>query len=255
MSVASRLFFSGALRAALNPGSRSNALLASGACAVALLAAPVAHSATIFIQILDNGVLVATTSSSTGSAHLTDTTAPGFTSISVDAVGLPDLPGGDLSSTALSVSAAATTIAHTLAIDIFQTGVSVPAPGRTDSTFSVNNLIGSTTIGPTVETTFWGGTSSTFGTKLASDTFPAGTQSVGAGPFAVLAGAAFTSDAEQYVVPFAANPRAQSANDTIELTTSIPEIPKWAMLLLGFGGLGYAVLRRTKSERKQAAIT
>ena len=36
---------------------------------------------------------------------------------------------------------------------------------------------------------------------------------------------------------------------------SIPEPSTWAMMLLGFAGLGYAALNRAKSPRKEAAIT
>jgi hypothetical protein len=54
---------------------------------------------------------------------------------------------------------------------------------------------------------------------LASAAFSARTVVDGSGPTAAIAGATFTSDAQQYIIPFMARASAQPANVTIELTT------------------------------------
>lgn len=244
MSVISRLFLPGGLKAALNRLSVSKTMLAGGACAAALLTAPVAHSAVLFLQVWDNGALIGSAGPSTfGIIHFTDTGDPAFASISVDANGPSVLPFADLSSTTLDISSGSISTPHVLTVDVFQIGVSAAAGTNTMSTFTVNNLIGHP--GPTTESTFFDGTDSTLGTLLHTATFPAGTTTATFGPVNTVLTSALTADAEQYTITFT-RPR-QSANDTIELTTGIPETSTWAMMLLGFASLAYAAHRRVKA--------
>jgi hypothetical protein len=136
---------------------------------------------------------------------------------------------------------------HVLDIEVYQIGVSSPPGSTTESTFTVNNLIG--TPGPTTLNDFFNGTSSTLGTFLAGASFPAGTVTDTVGPEANTIGPALTADAQQYLITF--NAAAESANDTIQLTTTPPGVPEpstWAMMVLGFGLLGFAAVRRARRE-------
>jgi hypothetical protein len=220
-------------------------LLAGSVCAAALAGAPVAHSAILNISVFDNGGLVGIAPPSINGIATFNASAvddPNFSSINVRADGPPILPGGDLSTVTLNISAASTfTGTHILTIDVFQTGVLLPAGTTTDSTFTVNNLIG--TPGPTVETDYFNGTSSTLGTLLNTASFPAGTVTESIGPIANFVGPALTADAQQYMITL--NAPIESANDTIQLITSsaVPEPSTWAMMVMGFAGLGFAAYR------------
>jgi hypothetical protein len=44
-----------------------------------------------------------------------------------------------------------------------------------------------------------------------------------------------------------------SANDTIDLSAVVPEMSTWAMMLLGFAGLGYAGYRTSRRAAAAAA--
>jgi hypothetical protein len=231
------------------------ALIASGGCAVALAAAPVAHSAVLNISVFDNGTLVGSAPPSTfGISTFSDngTLDPNFASIVVRANGPLILPNADLSSVTLDISAAAGFVGtHVLTIDVFQTGVSSPAGSNTESTFTVNNLIGAP--GPTTESDFFNGTSSTLGTLLHTASFPAGTTNATVGPLLDTIGPALTADAQQYMITFSAP--VESANDTIQTISraAIPEPSTWAMMLLGFAGLGFVSYRKAKSRRTESS--
>ena len=234
--------------------SHFKSLIAGGVCAVALAAAPGAHAAVLEISVFDNGVLVGSSPPSTfGIAAFSDngTLDPAFAAIGVIANGPLLISNPDLSAVTLDISAgAAFTGTHTLTIDIFQTGVSAPAGATASSTFTVNNLIG--TPGPTTLTDFINGTSSSLGTMLSSQTFPAGTKDDTDLVTSTL-GTKLTADAEQFSITFSR--RGQSANDTIELTVAnVPEPSTWVMMALGFVGLGYAAVRRGSKDRSALAI-
>jgi hypothetical protein len=232
------------------------AKLAATVCAAGLVAAPVAHGAILNISVFDNGTLIGSAGPSTfGVVNFTDngTLDPNFASIQVQANGPGLLPNSDLSSVTLDISASTGfTGPHVLDIEVYQTGVLELPGSKTESTFTVNNLIG--TPGPTTLNDFFNGTSSTLGTFLAGATFPAGTVTDTVGPIANTIGPALTADAQQYLITF--NAGGESANDTIQLTTSAPAIPEpstWALMLLGFAGLGFAAMRRGPREAISAA--
>ena len=221
-------------------------LLAGAVCAAASAAAPIAHSAILNISVFDNGALIGSAGPSTfGVVNFTDngTKDPNFASIQVQANGPGLLPNSDLSSVTLDISAGAGfTGTHVLDIEVYQTGVLELPGSKTESTFTVNNLIG--TPGPTTLNDYFNGTSSTLGTFLAGASFPAGTVTDTVGPVANTIGPALTADAQQYMITFSAP--VESANDTIQLTTTAPAIPEpstWAMVVLGFAGLGFAAYR------------
>lgn len=217
-----------------------NKLVATAALFAALTAP--AAAAQINVAVFDNGVLVGSTTSSTGSFTLNASDA-NFDVLTLSGAGAPDLPKADLSTITLDVTSGAITATHHLAIDVFQTGVTAPA-SRTESTFTSNALVG--TPGPTTESTFINGTTSTLGTLVETATFPAGTVDGSVGPLSRLEGA-ITADAEQYLIAFTAP--NQSSNDTIQFETGIPEASTWAMLISGFALLGFAGLRNRLVNR------
>jgi hypothetical protein len=228
--------------------SHFKALIGGGVCAVALAAAPVAHSAVLNISVFDNGALVGSAPPSTfGISTFSDngTLDPNFASIVVRANGPRILPNADLSSVTLDISAAAGFVGpHVLTIDVFQTGVSSPAGSKTETTFTTNNLIG--TPGPTTESDFFNGTTNTLGTLLHTASFPAGTTNATIGPLLDTIGPAITADAQQYMITFSSP--VESANDTIQTIVAIPEPSTWAMMLLSFAGLGFVSYRKAKSR-------
>jgi hypothetical protein len=207
-----------------------NKLLLSAALLAAFGASPA--SATLQIEVFDNGALIDNvTGITTGAASLTANDA-NFANITVAAQGSPILPNADLSSVTLDATAAAGfTGAHILTVDILQSAIT--GTGNTLSTFTVNGLVNDP--GPTTESTFANGG------LLASHTFPVALLDGSFGPVSAATGA-FSSDEIQFAVDFTA-PR-QSFGGSAQLTTGVPEPSTWAMLLLGFGFLGFVVNRR-----------
>lgn len=211
-----------------------------------------AQAGILDIAVFDNGTLIGNAPVSTnGIASFIDTGVldPNFQQISVTANGPPVLPGGDLTSITADISASSTfTGSHTIDLEIYQTGIMVS--GGVDSTFSVNNLVGNP--GPTTESTFVGGTSSTLGTQVSTFTFPVGTVTESQGPFLSSVGAN-VADAQQYLITFTAP--SQSATDTIQFTAAsvVPEPSTWALLGLGFAFLGFLGRVTTKTPRSLVA--
>lgn len=195
---------------------------------LASLASPAA-AAQLNIEVFDGATLVDSVTSVDGIANLSATDV-NFASIDVTATGAPIVPNADLSTVELNVKGASAGT-HVLTIDVFQTGVSAPAGSRLESTFSTNDLIGDP--GPTVESTFFNGTSGSLGALLATHTFAVGDIVDSFGPVTTPIGTALFADAHQYMVTFTA--AGQSSNDTIELSTTVPEASTWAMMVLGLG--------------------
>jgi hypothetical protein len=210
-----------------------NKLLLSAAL-LAALASPA--RATLQIEVFDNGALIDNvTGITTGAASLTANDA-NFANITIAAQGSPILPNADLSSVTLDASAAAGfTGSHTLTVDILQSAID--GRGNTLSTFTVNGLTNDP--GPTTESTF------ADGGLLASHTFPVALLDGSAGPFSAATGP-FTSDETQFAIDFTA-PR-QSFGGSIQLTTGVPEPSTWALMLLGFGLLGFVGVRSRASR-------
>ena len=210
-----------------------NKLLLSAAL-LAALASPA--RATLQIEVFDNGALIDNvTGITTGAASLTANDA-NFANITIAAQRSPILPNADLSSVTLDASAAAGfTGSHTLTVDILQSAID--GRGNTLSTFTVNGLTNDP--GPTTESTF------ADGGLLASHTFPVALLDGSAGPFSAATGP-FTSDETQFAIDFTA-PR-QSFGGSIQLTTGVPEPSTWALMLLGFGLLGFVGVRSRASR-------
>jgi hypothetical protein len=211
-----------------------NKLLLTAAFLAAIGASPA--SATLQIEVFDNGALIDNvTGITTGAASLTANDA-NFANITIAAQGSPILPNADLSSVTLDASAAAGfTGSHVLTVDIIQSAIT--GLGNTLSTFTVNGLTNDP--GPTTESTFANGG------LLASHTFPVALLDGSFGPVSAATGP-FTSDETQFAVDFTA-PR-QSFGGSIQLTTGVPEPSTWALLVLGFGVLGLLGFQKRKAQ-------
>ena len=98
-----------------------------------------------------------------------------------------------------------------LSIDIYQTGISMPAGTSVSSTFTINGV---GAPGPSTLSDFYNGTltpSPTLGTALEAATFPA-IATGDSGRLTNSIGQAITADAEQYTITFTAP--NQSVTDT-----------------------------------------
>jgi hypothetical protein len=211
-----------------------NKLLLTAALLAAFGASPA--RATLQIEVFDNGTLIDNvTGITTGAASLTANDA-NFANITINAQGSPILPNADLSSVTLDASAAAGfTGSHELTIDVLQSDIT--GRGNTLSTFTVNGLTNDP--GPTTESTF------ADGSLLATHTFPVALLDGSFGPVSTATGA-FTSDEAQFAIDFTA-PR-QSFGGSVQLTTNVPEPSTWAMILLGFGILGFLGFQKRKEQ-------
>lgn len=210
------------------------------ACGSLLVWSEATH-ATLNCTITVDGTQIAVCpTNNTGDLNFSGADAPLFSSFSLTANGSPILPQPDLSSVTLDVTAASTfTGTHVLGVDIFQTNVSSPSGTTLETTATINNLIG--VPGPTTLSDFVNGTSSTLGTTLRSNTFPA-TFTGAVGPFDDTIGVPITADAHQFLITFSAPD--QSANDTIQTqgVVAVAEPRSLAMLgsaLMMMGFLGW----------------
>jgi hypothetical protein len=147
------------------------------------------------------------TDGGTGALNKTCSNA-NFASITVTAVGHPNLPQPGLAATALSVTSGALTTSDTLTIDVAQTGLSF-AGGQASVNLTVGGLTGG--AGPVTLTAFGPG-----GTPMFAHTFtaPDGVTSaaIPVGPI--------TNDVAQFKVTFSGS--GQSVNAIISITGTAP---------------------------------
>lgn len=219
-----------------------NAIPAFAAALIATTGAvSAAHSAIISIGTALNGGAITTQATGTAPGPVSFSGAVGAYNINVvDAV--------DLTTSSLNSNAQDATSTGTL--DVLDVYVSVSditgLSGLKEalSGLTVNFLSPGWSVS---ESTFEDNTNTVFGTMnlLATRTFTSGPDA-----FASLNSVNVTS-------PFSVTERYQissggvsgAANDTIDLSAVVPEMSTWAMMLLGFVGLGFAGYRRTREPR------
>jgi hypothetical protein len=200
-----------------------------GIASVALLATCLASAAgaTVFIGI-DGTQVPGATGATSASAN---TTSGGYTiSVNASNTGSPDY----LASNQLSVS---TTTGGTLTIDVTETGLTQNAAQLFLSTFGSNSITGGGTL---TEQTFLDTGNGVFTTvtPLGSQTFTGGGFVPQIANLGTVPGT--FSITEVYTLNLS-GPGSFNANIDV---SAVPEASTWAMLILGFLGVGFAGYRR-----------
>jgi len=201
--------------------------VASLLCGIALAAAlpAAANAATVTISLQENGgAIVTEASSNTGLATFSGTfgafTVNNITGESNPIV--PDLINGN--------SINVTGSAGVLNVFVTASGLTTPT-NAFFSSFTENTLPAGVTV---QELTFFNST------LLGSMTFNPGPQSSGAQTSFLNSGAGPYSVTEEYIITATGN--GGNANSTI--VVSVPEPSTWAMMILGFLGVGFLAYRR-----------
>jgi hypothetical protein len=193
----------------------------------------------------DGGAFGCSATSSTGALTFSPSLA-NFGNVTVASSGVPIENNPDLATTDLSADTiTGFTGTHTLDIRVFQTGLT-SVNANLQSTFTVNNLIGTSAFaGPSTLSDFTGGSGTSLGNPLHSDTF--GAVPIGAtieGPTLING---ITSDAQEFLVTF--TQAGQSVTDTIQTIGVAAAVPEpGSMMILATGALG--LLWARKSGRK-----
>jgi len=216
-----------------------------GICLAAALGAN-AHAELISIGMQETGV--------NGGAITTEATGSGVTGFfgsygsfsvnfesaaDVSALGLPTL----LSSNTLNIANAAP---GTLEVWVTAQGLSLPGLVRQlESSFTVNGLVNASIV----EKTYYSSSNALYGGTLlgtfSTSATPANSTSLGpvenlTGPFSVT---------EEYIITSQPN---GSANLTATIA-AVPEPSTWAMLLVGFAGVGFVACRKRSGARLRLA--
>lgn len=209
------------------------------AAAVVLFCSTGAHAA-LSIDVSDNGVSIGSETTAASTASLTITSDPAFASITVDVIGNTVWGQGNLSSTVQAVRSSLVSGIVGLDVFVIQTQVTVH---KTESTFSVDNSGNLEQV--TTALTF-----SNIHYPFAAVTFPSGTTQSSVGPI-YNAGQLFSLDGNVYYISFYGP--GQGVSGSIDLATNSPELSTWAMMLLGFAGLGFASSRASRRlHRKES---
>ena len=212
-------------------------LVAAGA--IAGLSVP-AHAATISIGTALNGGAITLRASGATPGPVSFSGPVGGYNINV--VDGTDLTAASLNSNAQDATATGTSDALDIFVSVSDiTGLSGLKTAQ--SGLTVNFLTAGWTV---TESTFEDNTNTVFGMAnlLTTRTFTSGPDI-----FSGLASVSVTSPfsvTELYRI--SSNGLIGAANDTIDLSAVVPEPSTWAMLGIGFAGLGYIGFRRTRAR-------
>jgi hypothetical protein len=200
------------------------------------LAAASPASAGIFIGVSVNGgpITQVAVDAATGVVNYNATSGGYF--FNTNGTGFPLLLQPNLVTQSLNIQQASGA-GGTLSIYITQTDLN-SFNGVLASSFTSNTISNASAV----LSTYYSAANALFGgTLLQSSTFTGTGMFAGANP--LLLSLPF-SETVRYDITFGAGPG--NFNGTANLTTAVPEPATWAMMLLGFAGLGHAVRRRTK---------
>ena len=207
--------------------------LAASASAVAL-ATPA--SAGIFIGVSFNGspITQVATDASIGSVNY-NTTSGGYF-FNTNGTGFPLLLQPNLLTQSVNIQQAGGN-GGTLSIYVTQTDLNA-FNGFLASTFTSNTIANASVV----LSTYYSASNALFGgTQLRSASFSDIGTFAGVNPLTL---SLPYSQTVRYDITF--GPGAGNFNGTANLTTSVPEPAAWALMVMGFAGLGYAVRRRPK---------
>jgi PEP-CTERM motif len=214
------------------------ALSAVASAAVLAWGASANATTTISIEIFDGASLIATSTSGTGSASISIFNDPNFPLIEVSALGVPVRSNPDFI-TSVNVRPIPSSSNRTLTVLATQQGLT-GFPNATVTKlalfFSSNGTIASEQISNFVDA---GNGAFAMTTPIGS--FTCGPQTCGftQGPIlAVILGLGTFSETTQLMFNFPAG--AQELTQAASFFGGVPEPSTWAMMLIGFAGLGFA---------------
>ncbi|MEO5493335.1 MAG: PEPxxWA-CTERM sorting domain-containing protein [Sphingomonas sp.] len=210
-------------------------LFALAASSLALAAATPA-SAGIFIGVSFNGgpITQVASDAATGSANYNTTTGGYF--FNTNGTGFPLVLRPNLLTQSVNIQQAGGN-GGTLSIYITQTDLS-SFSGFLQSAFTSNTISNATAV----LSTYFSSSNALFGgTQLQSSAFNSTGLFTGINPLTL---SLPFSTTVRYDLTFGAG--SGNFNGTANLTTAVPEPATWALMLVGFAGLGYTVRRRPK---------
>jgi hypothetical protein len=216
-------------------GGKFWTVLIAGALGAAVLASTPARADLISIGISEDGGLISQEASGDGNASVSNLSFGTFTANNISGTGSPILTEPSLATSSLNVSTG--TGSHVLNVFITEQGLSSFPTNLALSSFTSNLFSGAVTS--VLEQTFISSSDALFtGTLLASQTFTG--LSIGSALSAVPSLTAPFSETVEYTITTTG---AGTVNDTINIA-AVPEASTWAMMVLGFLGVGFLAYRR-----------
>lgn len=211
--------------------------LALAASGLAIAAASPA-SAGIFIGVSVNGGPITQVAADAASGSVNYVASNGGYVFNANGTGFPLLNQPSLLTQSVNIQQPSTT-GGTLSLYITQTDLNA-IDGFLRSTFTSNTISNATVV----LSSYYSAANALFGgTQMQTASFN------GAGVFDGINALALSqpfSQTVRYDITF--GPGAGNFNGTANVTTAVPEPTAWAMMTLGFLGLGYTVRRRPKAN-------
>jgi len=195
-------------------------------------------AATISLEVFDGATLIGSVSNVLGGFATVSGSDANFSSFSVTSNGVPVIPSPDFGT--LTIDAQAVSGSHTLTVLATQQGLTGFPSGVLASSWAANYLVNPQNVSSVAVANFIDPGNGAFATTtpIGSHTFTGGVNgSFGPVNTAVGPGLTTFSETERFVISFtgAADVQANS-----QIATAVPELRTWAMMLLGFLGLGFA---------------
>ncbi|MEO5938887.1 MAG: PEPxxWA-CTERM sorting domain-containing protein [Sphingomonas sp.] len=214
-------------------------LFALAASSMALAAAMPA-SAGIFIGVSFNGGPITQVALDSGTGSVNYNTTNGSYFFNTNGTGFPLLLQPNLLTQSVNIQQAGSP-GGTLSIFITQTDLNAFS-GALASSFTSNTISNANVV----LRTYYSAANALFGgTQLQTASFSGTGTFLGVNPLTLTLP---FSETVRYDLTF--GPGGGNFNGTANLTTSVPEPTTWAMMMLGFVGLGYTVRRRPKTSMR-----
>jgi hypothetical protein len=192
---------------------------------------------TISLQVFDGATLIGSVSNVLGGFATVSGSDANFSSFSITANGVPVIPSPDFGT--LTIDAQSVAGGHTLTVLATQQGLTSFPSGTLASSFAANYLVGGQNVSSVLTANFIDAGNGAFAmtTPIGSHTFTGGVNG-SFGPInTAVAGLTTFSETEQFVITYAGAADVQANS---QISSGVPEPSTWAMMLLGFAGLGFA---------------